>query len=405
MIFLGNAQPRLYMKLALVFDDLIQHGGAEKLLLATHEIWPDAPVYTTVATKHWEELCVKKGINLKTSFLQKFPFKIKLHRFYAALFFHILALRQFDFSSYDVVLSISSRFAHLINVKFPTKHVCYMNSPGRMYWEPHFYFKKEKFGEKLLKILNVPLSLTRLFDYKNAQKVDYFIANSKTPKYRIKKYYGKNAKIIYPFVQINAKNSNSNYAGNDTSGDSKSSFEKILSYDSSNVSSYFLIMTRLAPWKRVDIAIKACQKHNLPLKIIGTGSALKSLKKLAKNSDNIEFLGYVSDSKRDELLSRCLAFIVTQKEDFGISPLEAMSFGKPVIAYKKGGVLETVTQNLTGMFFDDQHEDSLAITLRNFDAKTFNAKKSIEQANNFTKEKFQRELKDYLSSVYLRGKV
>ncbi len=351
-------------------DDLIQFGGAEKLLLAIHDIWPDAPVYTSVVSKKWRKVCKDLNITVKSSFMQHLPFIEKLNRFYSLLLFHVLAFESFDFSQYDVVLSISARYAHGIITKPHTKHICYMNSPGRMFWEPHNYFENEKIGSWAVQPI---LSHLRLWDYSAAQRVDHFIANSKTPQARIKKYYGRESTIIYPFVDTHKFKPVNTPNGN-----------------------YYLIITRLLAWKHVEIAIRACIDLNISLKIVGEGPALSALKSIA--TANIEFLGYVSESQKLTLLQTCKAVINTQHEDFGIVPLEAMACGRPVVAYGKGGVLETVVPGTTGEFFYDQTSVALKKVLTGFNPAKYSSQTCRAQADRFTKTLFERNITLYLGN-------
>ena len=362
------------MKIAIVFDDLIQFGGAERLLLTVHELWPNAPIYTSYASGKWLRKCKKEGIILKTSFMQYLPFKEKLNRIYAPFLFYCLAFENFNFDEYDIVLSMSSRFAHGVITKPKTTHICYMNTPGRMFWNPNEYFKST---DKLLAFLVRPfLSHLRIWDYTAAQRVDYFIANSKTPKERIKKYYGKDSAIIYPFVD----NMYLNKPASTQKGD------------------YYLIISRLVPWKRIDIAIEAFNRLNIPLKVIGSGSDSSRLIKLGNN--NIEFLGQLSEDEKIKYISECIALIQPQNEDFGITPLEAMALGKSVIAYGFGGALETVIQRVTGEFFYNQTPDDITKTVTSFNPVNYKKEDCINQASKFTKEKFKTEIKNFVDNVY-----
>ncbi len=363
------------MKIALVFDDLIQFGGAERLLLAVHELWPSAPIYTSYASNEWLKKCKKEGIILKTSFMQYLPFKEKLNKIYAPLLFYCLAFEGFNFDEYDIVLSVSSRFAHGVITKPKTTHICYMNTPGRMFWDPAEYFKSTN---KLLAFLIQPfLSHLRIWDYTAAQRVDYFIANSNTPRERIKKYYGKEAAVIYPFVDnIYLKKPTSTQKGD-----------------------YYLIISRLVPWKRIDVAIEAFNRLKIPLKIIGSGSDFSRLKNLANN--NIEFLGHLSEEQKIKYISGCVALMQPQNEDFGITPLEAMALGKPVVAYGFGGVLETVIQGVTGEFFYNQTPDYIIKIILSFDDTKYNTDSCRNQASKFTKEKFKNEIRSFVNNVYL----
>lgn len=362
------------MKLALVCDDLIQNGGAEKVLEELSDIFPDAPIYTSVASGDWLKKFEEKGREVKTSFLQKFPFSVKLNRYYSPFLLHILAFECFDFSDFDVVLSTSSRYAHFIVTKPETKHICYMHSPGRMFWEPFDYFEKENFGVlKPLKsifdkILKLPLLYIKLVDYNASKRVDVFIGNSTASRKRIKKYYGIDAKVIYPGVD----------------------FRKFSNIVPEN-GDYFLVITRLASWKKVDLAIEACEELKVKLKIIGEGPDLNRLKSIS--GDFVEFLGYVSEEEKTEVIRKCKAVIITQKEDFGLVPLEAMACGKPVIAFKKGGATETVVQGKTGEFFEEQTSFSLKNLLSEFDSKKYFPNDCKNRAQDFDKKIFEEEFR------------
>jgi glycosyltransferase involved in cell wall biosynthesis len=370
------------MKIALVCDDLIQFGGAEKVVLAICEIWKDAPLYTAIASKEWMEICRRRGIDLRTSFMQKIPFSSKFNRYLAPFLLHTAAFQSFDLSGYDLVFSMSSRFAHQVITKSGKKHICYMHSPGRMFWEPYGYFENESYGvfgvikKTARAFLALPLSVLRVIDYVAAKKVDGFISNSETTKARIKKYYGPDSNIIYPFVDRGEQD-----AADDGKGD------------------YFLVITRLLSWKKVEIAIEACEQLGAKLKIVGEGPDLARLKKISNGKT--EFLGRVEGKLKYSLLYGCKALINTQLEDFGIVPLEAMSCGKPVIAFGNGGALETVLSEKTGDFFSEQNAASLKNKLEHFDSGKYNAQDCRNRALEFSKEKFKAKVKDYVDNVYL----
>lgn len=369
------------MKLAIVFDDLIQHGGAENLLLAVTEIWPEAPLYTTFATAEWQAICSKRGISLKTSFLQKLPLKKRLYRLVAPTFLYNIAIELFDFSDYDVVLSMSARFAHGIITKPTTRHICYMNSPGRMFWEPSSYFEKER--RSFFSFISFPLSLLRIWDYSAAQRVDHFIANSVTPKKRIRKYYHRNAEIIYPFVDMSEQDS---------------SVQESRAEDD-----YFLIVSRLVAWKKIEIAVLACERLGLKLIIVGDGPDRKRLQSISNGSTTFE--GYVTKQRKNQLYADCLAFINTQYEDFGITPLEAMSFGKPVLAFGKGGALETITPGITGEFFESQTPESLVELLKCYNPLRYNASTCREHSKRYSKSIFVQSLKALVESLGVENAI
>ena len=365
------------MKIAIVCDDLIQNGGQERLILGVLEMWPDAPICASVISKEWQKRLKEMKRTYFTSFLQKFPFIEKINRYYSPFLLHILAFESFNFDKFDVVLSISSRYAHFVITKPETGHICYMNTPGRMFWEQADYFAKETYGKlRPLKILAIPflspfLSLIRQLDYAASHRVDYFIANSKTAQSRINKYYGRDSVVINPFIDTNKfKNIKSVYG------------------------EFYLVITRLVSWKRVDIAVEACEQLGFDLHVIGDGPDLERLKKISNGKTR--FLGYADDSSKLIELSGCKALINTQKEDFGVVPLEAMVCGKPVIAYGKGGVLETVVPGVTGEFIKKQTSEALAELLKDFSPSKYRKEECVKQALKFEKRNFEASLKEFV---------
>ncbi len=365
------------MKIAIVCDDLIQFGGAEKMLMALLEIWKDAPLYTSVASKEWAEICAKKGVELHTSFMQRIPFAAKANRYLAPFFLHILAFQSFDFSGFDVVLSLSSRLSHHIITGPQTKHICYLQTPGRMFWEPFDYFQNESYGflkplKELAHIfLSWPLSVMRIMDYFASKRIDYIISNSTNARKRVKKYFGIDSEVVNPFVDLEK-------------------FRAVPHHSDG----YFLVITRLVSWKKVDIAIKACEDKGISLKIVGDGPDKERLKNIA--GPNTIFMGYVQEEEKLRLLQGCMAVINTQLEDFGIVPLEAMACGKPVIAFGEGGVLETVEPGITGEFFYEQTPEALRETLVKFDPGKYNSANCIAKARQFSKEKFKQKIMKFI---------
>lgn len=361
--------------MAIICDDLIQKGGAEYVFLDIINIFPEADIYTSVISKEWKNILKKQGREVKVSFIQKLPLAVKLNRYYSVLLLHILAFKSFDLTKYDLVLSLSARYAHFVHTTPDTKHVCYMHSPGRMFWEPFNYFKKLTYW-----FLKFPLTIIRMMDYTAAQKVDLFLANSKTAKKRIKKYYKRDSTVLYP--AINIKN-----------------IKDLLSYEKPE-EDYYLIISRLVCWKRIDIAIKAFNENGKKLYIAGSGPDIKRLKKSAES--NICFLGYISQKEKYNLIQNAQAVVQTQKEDFGLVPLEAAACGTPVVAYKKGGALETIVENITGIFFDEQTPESINMTLNKFSKTSFDKEKLYEHAQEFDISKFEQNLRKF---VYLDHKV
>ncbi len=388
------------LKIALVHDDLTQLGGGERVFLAIKDLFPKAAIYTSMASSEWVERL--GGRRPHTSFMQKLPLKKKLERAYFPLY--PLAFESFNFSDYDLVISSSSRFAHGIITRPETTHICYMHSPGRQFWEAHQYFDHPaRKGSRLGSLLSPMLSYLRLWDRAAAQRVDYFIANSKNTARRIRKYYGRAAEVVYPFVDLER------FALRSADSEQLIANGKGKKAETTN---YFLVVTRLVPWKRVDIAVKAINclntrmrgdsnGSNIRLIIVGDGPDRKRLEARSMNHESrgvgeVEFLGRVSDEELVELYRNCQALIMTQQEDFGITPLEAQAAGRPVIAYGAGGALETVLPGKTGEFFDEQTPEALAGVLRNFNPDDFDPADCRKQARRFSREAFE---KNFMAQV------
>ncbi len=369
------------MKVAIVHDDLIQFGGAEKVLVALHEIWPDAKVFTSVISPAWKKVCEDSKIDVETSFMQKLPKVLDWYRFYGLTLSYPIAFERFNFNDYDLVISSSSRFAHGIITKPSTVHICYMHSPGRMLWEGGSYFNEEKKLKGLFKgffysLSQFPLSYMRLWDHTSAQRVDNFIANSQVVKRKIQRYYNRESTVIYPFCDV----------------------KYFTEYQGENRESepYFLILSRLSAWKKIDLAIEACNKLQVKLLIAGEGPDKKRLSSIA--GGNVRFLGFVSENEKRELLKNCSALIFPQSEDFGITPLEALSSGRPVIAYKDGGVLETIIEGKTGEFFYPQNSEALSSVLAKFNPSGYNSADCVAQALKFDKTVFLQAIKSFVES-------
>lgn len=361
------------MRICLVHDDLIQFGGAEKLLLAMHEIWPAAPIYTSI----YDQSTVNSkqstaNLDIKTSWMQKLPFKKSLRRAFFPLY--PAAFESFDFSEFDVVLSSSTRFAHGVITKPDTIHICYSNAPTRFLWETQKYLEFENIP-RIAKVAIAPvLSFLRIWDQQAAKRPDFWIANSKNVADKLKKFYRVDSEIIYPFVDLN----------------------NFFPESKTKTQDYFLVVSRLLAWKRIDIVVDAANKLKFPLKIVGTGPAEKSLKKLAGKT--VEFLGEVEQDNLAKLYQQSRALILPQEEDFGITALEAQSCGKPVIAFAAGGVLETVIPGKTGIFFGEQTSESLGKTIKQFGRQTFIPEDCRRNAEKFSKKNFQKQLKSFVES-------
>lgn len=361
------------MKIALIHDHLFQIGGAERVLMELHKIFPSSPVYTLIHNP--EKAGLFSDLDIKTSFLQKLPFAKTQFKWYLSVM--PIAWENFDFSPYDVVISSSSAFSKGIITPPNTLHISYCHSPTRYIWsEAHSYIEELKQPKIIKKLLPFVLNRLRSWDYLAAQRVDKFIANSEFVAKRIKKYYQRESTVIYPPVKT----------------------EDL--HISPEIENYYVITSRLRPYKKVDIAIRAFNQLHIPLKIIGNGEEMNSLKKIAKN--NIEFLGEVDDATRNRVLSQAKAFIHPQEEDFGIAAVEAMACGRPVIAYRSGGALETVVEGLSGRFFNEQTWESLADAVIKFQEEynDYDPIKIKEYAEKFSTAAFHSNILNFVASSW-----
>ncbi len=359
------------VRIALVCDWLTNWGGAERCMMAFHEIWPEAPIYTLLYNE--KKMPEFKNADIRTSYLQKIPLARKKWQFFLRQMPY--AIEQFDLSDYDIVLSASHVVAKGVITRPETLHVCYLYTPTRYLWDyTHLYVKESKFPKFVKNYIKKQLHHLRLWDRLAADRPDQIVSISNHVAKRTKKYYRRESDVIYPPCNTS------------------------LYKPSEETKDYFLIVGRQAPYKRSDIVVEAFNKLGLPLVIIGEGPELKKLKKIAKK--NIRFLGRISDEEVKKYYSQCRAFIFPQEEDFGITPLEAQSAGRPVIAYRKGGATETVIDGKTGIFFDKQNPESIIKVIEKFDEKGFDPKVTREHALGFDNELFKKKIRDYVYEKY-----
>lgn len=347
-------------KVAIAHDWLIG-GGAELVVFELHKMFPDAPIYTSYATDEWRQKLDNKVI---TGYLQRWPFA-KLRKFIPFLRAHWFS--HLKLSGYDLVISSSGAEAKGIRVPEGTIHINYCHAPTHYYWLRYDeYMKQPGFGfldplARLgLKLLVGPL---RKWDYKAAQRPNYMIANSTFTQSEIKKYYGRDSTVIHPPVDIER-------------------FKPSGQVEKSG----FVIAGRQTPYKRFDLAVAACTQLNLPLTVIGTGPDHNKLIKLA--GPTIKFLGFVPNDQIPSYFQSAAAFIFPGIDDFGITPVEAMAAGTPVIAYKAGGALDYVVSGKTGAFFDSQTAESLANTLPAFTPTDYEEIDLLSKSKQFTPERF-----------------
>jgi glycosyltransferase involved in cell wall biosynthesis len=366
------------MKVALVHDHLAQDGGAEKVLRALADLYPDAPIYTLLYDRKNVDKYFR-GRQIETSIIQKLPGGVKHYQWYMP--FMPMAVEFFDLRSYDLVISDASAFAKGVITSPDTLHICYCHTPTRYVWDyTHQYINELDYNKYLKKVISLVLNYIRLWDKAAADRVDIFIANSSTVKRRIAKYYKRSADVIYPPVETG------HFRPADKTGD------------------YYLIGGRLAPYKRVDIAIEACKLLGARLKIFGDGVDLKRLRQIAGGSPLIEFLGRVDDAAKAEHYQHCRAFINPQEEDFGITVVEAMAAGRPVIAYARGGAVETVRAGVTGIFFEEQSAAAIKRAIEEAEHIRFDPAIIRAQAEKFSTARFKTEIKNYIEEAYRKFK-
>lgn len=363
-------------KIAIAHDWLTNMGGAEKVVINFKQIYKEAPIYTvSYNEKNLDKEL--KNIDVRTSFIQNLPKGNVKHQMY--LPFMPTAWEQFDFNEYDVVLSSSSSCAKGIITSPDTVHICYCHSPMRYAWEFYNeYMEREKMGKIKKFLVKYIMNYIRIWDRASADRVDYYIANSKNVAKRIYKHYGIQADVIHPPV--------------------KGSYFNISDVDED----YFLMVSRLVPYKRVDLAVEAFNELGLPLVVIGGGSQLENLKSIAK--PNVKIMGRQPDEVIKEHYSKCRAFIFPGEEDFGITPLEAQASGRPVIAYGKGGALETVIDDQTGVFFEEQTVESLKNAILKFETLHWDKQKIRKHALEFDEKIFKEKISKYVELKYEKHK-
>ncbi len=354
------------MRTAIVYDRVNKWGGAERVLLALNELFPDAPLYTSLYSSNkarWAEVFPQ----VVPSFLNKLTFLRDKHQLLALLM--PLAFESFDFDKFDLVISVTSEAAKGVITKPHTKHICYCLTPTRYLWSGYGeYFK----GETISILAKPAVSYLRNWDRIASERPDVMVAISTDVKKRIKKYYGRDSKIIYPPVETGKFNVQ------------KSKLR--------SANKYYLIVSRLEQYKKVDLAVRAFNQLGYPLVIIGTGSEKNRIKSIAQ--DNIIFKGFVKDNELISYYRNAKGFVFPQEEDFGIAAVESQAAGCPVIAYKGGGSLDTVVENKTGVFFKTQNCESLVKAVKRFDSMKFDKETLHANAERFNKAKFKKEIMD-----------
>lgn len=355
-------------KIAIVHDWLVAYAGADRVIDQLHTLFPDAPIYTLVFNaKAFPERF--QHYDIRTTWFQKIPFATKLYKNMFTLM--PSAFEQLDLTEYDIVISSCTSCSKGVITRPDAVHICYCNTPTRYIWNfYHEYLRNSGWLKR--KIMPGMIRKMRLWDYVAAQRVDWFIGNSTAVAQRIKKYYRRDAEIIYPGVRMNTLP---------------------LSYPED----YYLMVGRFTHYKRFDIGIEACTRLRKKLVVVGTGEEEKKLRAIA--GPNVIFKGYLQDNEIRELYTKAKAFLFPGEEDFGITPVEAQSGGCPVLAYRRGGVMDTIIDGQTGLFFDVQDADSLCDCIQRFETSgvSYSRAEISHHAESFSEGVFAQKIVDYIT--------
>ncbi len=362
------------MKIAIIHDWFTTNAGAEKVVKEFLDIYPNADIFALVdflSDKDRKDILNNRKVT--TSFIQNLPLAKTKFRNYIGLF--PLAIEQFDLSEYDMILSSSHAFAKGVLIHSEQIHISYLHTPIRYAWDLYFRYLKENNLKRGFKatILKYILHKIRIWDYSTANRVDYYIANSKYIAKRVAKIYNKNATVIYPPVDI----------------------DKFKLYQDKE--DFYITVSRLVPYKKIDLIVEAFSKTNKKLVVIGDGSQMEDIK--SKATANIKILGYQDDSVVLDYMQRAKGFIFAGIEDFGITPVEAMACGTPVIALKEGGLKESVKDGINGVFFEQQSTESIIEALKRFETISFKPSLVRDSVKKFGRDRFREEIKEFIKKI------
>jgi glycosyltransferase involved in cell wall biosynthesis len=356
-------------RVAIVHDYLNQWGGAERVLEEMHTLWPDAPIFTSIYDRERMPASYRNW-PIRTTLMQHLPGIARHHQPYLPLY--PLAFSRLDLRDYDLIISSSSAFAKNIYPASGATHICYCHSPMRFAWNAADYARRERLGGPTKRALAPLLRALRRWDKRGTARVNHLIANSAVVADRIRRFYGRDSTVIHPPVRTDIP------AARGEPGD------------------FYLIVTRLVPYKRLDIVVEAFTRLGLPLRIVGVGRDRAALEALA--GPTITFLGGITDAEKDRLYGECRATIFPAEDDFGIAQVEAQAAGRPVIAYRAGGATETVVDGVTGIFFEAQTPDALIAAVERREATTFDAETIRAHARLFDAAVFRQRLREFVES-------
>jgi glycosyltransferase involved in cell wall biosynthesis len=358
------------MKIAVVHDYFTQLGGAEKVAEELYNMLPEADLFATVALKNRMPPSLQV-VPICTSWMQKLPKMSEYYRLYFPLY--PLAVSSMDLSAYDLVITSSSGYVKGVRANPDAIHVCYCHTPMRWVWSFDSYSSRESFGTGIRTVLPALIRGLRSWDEGAARQPDHFVANSRTVAARIQRAYGRSAEVIVPPIDIKR-------------------FRLSKEQDD-----YYVVLSRLVPYKRIDLAVSACTLLGRNLIVIGSGSAMQSLE--AQAGPTVKFVGRASDADVEYYASRCRALIFPGEEDFGMAPLEVAAAGRPTIAYRAGGAIETVIENVTGVFFDKQTTENLAEGIERFERLEWSSASLRKHAEGFSTEVFRERFASFLRRI------
>ncbi len=365
-------------RVALVHDWLNQMGGAERVLLELSGLYPEAPIYTSI----YDPAAMDSEFSekdIRTSLMQVMPAVFEQHRRYLPVYAATFA--RWWIRDADVIVSNASGFCRWIPTDLSTTHVCYCLTPPRYLWDTRRYLAAERdFPETLDPLVQLGLDGLRQLDRYMADRTDHFVAISKVVAERIRRFYGRDSTVIHPPVRV----------------------EDFAPAPPAEIGDHLLLVSRLAPYKRIDLAIRACNRLGLPLRIVGSGRAEADLKAIA--GPTIEFAGRVNEQRLRRELARCRAVLFPGEEDFGLVPIEAQASGRPVLAFAGGGALETIRAGETGEFFERPTTGSLIAALQEFDAGSYDPAALVENARGYSHRRFGRQFTRFIDNVADRAR-
>jgi glycosyltransferase involved in cell wall biosynthesis len=358
------------MRIAVVHDYFTQLGGAEKVAEELYRMLPNPALFATVAfSKCMPDLL--KEVPIHTSWIQNAPKIEKYYRLYFLLY--PFAVSSLDLSRYDLVLSSSSGYAKGVHTSRDAVHVCYCHTPMRWTWRFDKYAARESFGLAQRTLLPVLIRGLRLWDEASSRQPDHFVANSKVVAQRIRQAYGRSAEVIHPPIDIDRF------------------------HPSDEQEDYYVVLARLASYKRIDLAVQACSELGKKLFVIGDGPDRLRLE--AGAGPSVKFLGRASDRDVEYLVSRCRALLFPGEEDFGMAPLEVAAAGRPTIAYRAGGAVETILESITGMFFDEQTPEALGNAIEQFERREWPTEILRRHSEGFSVQVFQDRFRSFLNRI------